>query len=283
MGDEELKEYIGKEDNRLVAYLDILGFKEHVKRYINPIQEADKQIIKIINSSLKIASIPIKTGENKDLNLITYRNFSDCFCFSIPEFHRDYNEATMLSLLITHLNFFNFNLLRNDICLRGGLSFGFHSEEEDIIFSEGLIKAHNLEQQEVYPRIVIDEELVRRLKRLWKDNKDELLDFGIDKKIIVDGDGITFINSFNVMKSLGRMTLEGQRKNFESGRAFDRYVQAMNQSYNKEIKNNLKNKMVEYKADDYILEKYEWLNELLTWNRNPRRAKTKFKYLLNLK
>jgi len=283
MKKEEVIKALEKEDNRLVAYLDILGFQEHIRRYINPKQEADKQIIKIINSSLKNANMAIKTGENKDLKLITYRNFSDCFCFSIPEYYHGFNESTMLSLFITHSNFFNFNLLKNGICLRGGMSFGFHREEEDIIFSEGLIKAYKLEKKEVYPRIVIDEELVKRLKRLWKDDKKVLSDFSIDKKIIVDKDGTTFINPFNVMKSLGRMTLEVQRKKFESNRDYKKYVQELNQSYHREIQNILKNKIVEYQTDDHILQKYKWLNKLLTWNRNPKRSKMKFKFLLKPK
>jgi len=163
------------------------------------------------------------------------------------------------------------------------MSFGFHREEEDIIFSEGLIKAYKLEKKEVYPRIVIDEELVKRLKRLWKDDKKVLSDFSIDKKIIVDKDGTTFINPFNVMKSLGRMTLEVQRKKFESNRDYKKYVQELNQSYNREIQNILKNKIVEYQTDDHILQKYKWLNKLLTWNRNPKRSKMKFKFLLKPK
>lgn len=280
---DKLKKTLDKENDRLVAYLDILGFKEHVKKYINPKQEADKQIIEIINSSLEKANMVIKTGINKDIQLITYRNFSDCFCFSIPEYHHDYNESTMLSLIITHLYFFNFNIMKHSICLRGGLSFGFHREEEDIIFSEGLIKAYELEKKEVYPRIVIDEELVKRLKRLWKEDNDVLTDFSIDKKIIVDMDGKAFINPFNPMKSMGRMTLEKERKQFKSKRDFDKYVQKLNQQYHKDIQTILKNKIDEYQANQHILEKYIWLNNLLKWNRNPKRSTIKFKYLLKSK
>ena len=58
MWSKELKEAIDKgfEDNYcFVAFVDILGFREHVKKFINPKQEADEQILENIKSALEDA------------------------------------------------------------------------------------------------------------------------------------------------------------------------------------------------------------------------------------
>jgi len=287
MWSKELKEAIDKgfEDNYcFVAFVDILGFREHVKKFINPKQEADEQILENIKSALEDALKLTKTDENRELKLIRYKVFSDCACISVPDFYSHFNDASTLCLFLVFLNGYSFQLMRRDIYLRGGLSLGFHHEEENIIFSDGLIKAYDLESKAIYPRIVIDEEVVERIKRLWINNKEVLLDFGIEKKIITDGDGITFINPFSIMKSMGRMTLEPLRKEFKnrgkSKKDFKAYTQKLDESYHKDIKRILKTNIAKYEMDNHKLQKYLWLNELLQWNRNPRRSKIKFKYLL---
>lgn len=56
-----------------VAYLDILGFREHVKKFINPKQGTDKEILEKIKSAMKDVSKNLNKGENKDLRLIRYK------------------------------------------------------------------------------------------------------------------------------------------------------------------------------------------------------------------
>ena len=284
MGRGEMKEFIDKEyeeNNCLVAYLDILGFREHLERYINPKQEADKQILEKIEAGLEDAFKSIKTGANEYFDLIRYNNFSDCSCISAPEFYHTLPEASALSLFLTFLNNYNFHLIRRNIYLRGGVSSGFHREEENLIFSEGLIKAFELESKKaVYPRIIIDKELVKRLKRLWKTDKNVLLDFGIDKKILTDWNGTAFINPFNATKSAARFTLEKKREGFESNKAFEEEMRRIDREYYRGIKNNIENKITEYKNDDHVLQKYLWLNELLKWNMNQKQTRIKFEYLL---
>jgi hypothetical protein len=284
MGRGEIKEFIDKEyeeNNCLVAYLDILGFREHLERYINPKQAADAQILEKIEAGLDDAFKSIKTGINEYFDLIRYRNFSDCSCISAPEFCNTLPEASALSLFLTFLNSYNFHLIRRNIYLRGGVSSGFHHEEENLIFSEGLIKAFDLESKKaVYPRIIIDKELVKRLKRLWKTDKKVLLDFGIDKKILTDWNGTAFINPFNAMKSVARFTLDKEKEEFKSKTAFEKEMRRIDKGYYRGIKKNVENKIAEYKNDDHILQKYLWLNELLRWNMNQKQTRIKFEYLL---
>jgi hypothetical protein len=157
--------------------------------------------------------------------------------------------------------------------LRGGVSIGFHYEDDNIIFSDGLIKAYYLESKKsIYPRIILDEDLIKRLKRLWKSHKDVLSDFGIEKLILVDWEGTTFINPFSIVQSMGNMMADGI-KDTDSEKTDNRF--------HDELKQNLENRIIEHQSsDDHILTKYLWLNELLMWNMKPESSKIKFEYLL---
>ena len=61
---------------------------------------------------------------------------------------------------ITLKNYF-YHFIKYDLYLRGGVSIGFHYEDDNIIFSDGLIKAYYLESKKsIYPRIILDEDLI---------------------------------------------------------------------------------------------------------------------------
>jgi hypothetical protein len=61
-------------------------------------------------------------------------------------------------------------LLMHNIYVRGGVSLGFHFENENTIFSKGLLNAHSIEtKRALYPRIVVDNELINKIKLLIRD------------------------------------------------------------------------------------------------------------------
>jgi hypothetical protein len=284
MNSEELKRFINNEfaqGNCIVAFLDILGFKEHVKKYINPEDTQDMEILEKIKSCLNDSFKIIEQEENKHNKLLRIKIFSDCTCASIPEMLCLPNEASSLCLLITWVVSYNFNLIRRDIYPRGGISFGYHYEDENIIFSDGLIKAHKLENEiAIYPRTILDEELVHRLKWLWMDQRDTIELFGTNKKIITDEEGIAFINPFNLVQSTDKWTYKNIKKQFKIEKDFRDYLLTIDNNYNNEILKNLENKIEKFKNDERILIKYLWLKDLLNWNIDPKRSERKFEYLL---
>lgn len=284
MNSEELKKAIAKEFAKgecIVAFLDILGFEEAVRKYVKSERPQDKEILENMNDALIDALKNVKEGENKDINLVKYKLFSDCVCFSIPPYHGKKSEATMLCLLISRVVNYTFHLIRRNIYTRGAVSVGFHYEDENIIFSEGLIKSHYLENEKaIYPRTILDEEVVQRIKRLWIDQKETILELGIEKKIITDEEGVTFINPFNLMQSMDKDTLENLKKPSESQKDFEARLQKIDNNFNKTVLRNVEDLIEEYKENEDVLCKYQWLKELIKWNMDPESSKIKFEYIL---
>jgi hypothetical protein len=262
----------------IVAFLDILGFKEHVKKYVSPEYPQDKEILEKIKSALDDAFKIITQSEYR--NLLRIKVFSDCTCASMPGLLCTPTEASMLCSLITWVAGYNFQLIRRSIYPRGGISAGFHYEDENMIFSDGLIKAHELENEiAIYPRTILDKELVQRLKWLWMDQRETIELFGTNKKIIVDEEETAFINPFNLIQSTDKGTYEDLKKQFNNEKDFRAHVLSIDHDYNmkvlknledeikkrKEILENLREKFDNKKAcEEYLLKSgYKLNNEVL--------------------
>jgi hypothetical protein len=291
MADEELKEAENIEidnEKHIVAFLDILGFKSHIKNYLNPNKDEDREILNKIKfafeEALNSKYAPIL--EYAGLNL-HYKQFSDCTCLSIPDFRSNPEvEAIIHCNFIFLLREFYFSMLKFDVYIRGGLSVGFHYEDDNMIFSEGLIKAYELESKSVYPRIILDDELIRRFKWFWANHKDTISLFGVDKLLISDWDGSVFINPFNLSQALENMVLAGHTKKpsvYDESKDLKTNLVEIDYKAQMRVLKNLENKIEELRSDqidDNILMKYIWLKELVKWNMDPESAKIKFEYLL---
>jgi hypothetical protein len=281
--DEELKDAISKEFDKkraVVAFLDILGFKDIVRKYVNPKNHEDKKTLEDIKFALNDALKQIREGPYSKYNLVKYKIFSDSTSFSVPEGRGQPYETSMLCMLMTVVKGYNFQLMLRDKYPRGGIATGFHHEDENMIFSESLIKAYTLESEKaIYPRTVLDEELVKRLKKMWKYQKNTMKLFGTHKQIITDKKGTTFVNPFNVIYSSSRDQLASIKKSFTNEKDFVKEVRRLDNWYNFEVLKNVENKLEEYKDDEDVLPKYEWLKELLQWNIDPE-SSNKFEYLL---
>lgn len=281
--DEKLKEFIEKEFEKercLVAFLDILGFKDIVDKYVNPNNPGDKKILGDIKNALDKSLEVIREGQYSKYNLVKYKVFSDCTSFSVLEAYGSPLEASMFCLLMTLVKNYNIQLMTHNIYPRGGISTGVHYEDENMIFSESLIKAYTLESKKaLYPRTILDKELVKRFKKLWKYQKEIVSRHGTHKLIITDKKGVTFVNPFNGFYSTDQDHFEKMRKTFWNENKFNDYVKQLDNNYNYEILKKVTKNIEENKGNEKVLPKYEWLKELLYWNIDPE-SSNKFKYLL---
>lgn len=283
MRDKELELAIKKEFDKKranVAFLDILGFKNIVKRYVNPKDHADKKSLEDIKFALNNSLKTIKEGPYSKYNLIKYKVFSDSTSFSVLEGYNQPYEASMLCMLMTVVKNYNIQLILRDKYPRGGISSGFHHEDENMIFSESLIKAYTLESKKaIYPRTILDEKLVKRLKRLWKYQKRTVSSFGTHKQIITDEKGISFVNPFNAIYSTDKDHFESMKKSFNNENDLIAHIKRLDNTNNFIVLKNVENNIEKYHNNEEVLPKYEWLKELIQWNIDPESSK-KFKYLL---
>jgi len=160
---------------KIVAFLDILGFRNLVLQG----QDQAKSIIQKLDETLTHTLKCI--AENGEPDWISVKLFSDCFCISC---HKD-----DLPLMLSELSFLQYYLAKEGIFVGGGLSFGSHYENERIIFSEGLIRAYDLQHLDPYPRVLIDHSLVERSLPLPNSYKEELLSF-----VMKGQDGLFFLD-----------------------------------------------------------------------------------------
>jgi hypothetical protein len=136
---------------KLVAFLDILGFKQLI------LQDTDKALQSINFIDERLAHIINVLQQEHDKTFST-KLFSDCICLSCS-----YTSDNLFNILY-ELAFIQFYFSHEGIFLRGAISKGNHFENNRMIFSHGLIKAYELEQSAVYPRIIIDAELISEIK-----------------------------------------------------------------------------------------------------------------------
>lgn len=165
-----------KYENRLVAFIDILGFKDIVKQ-----SEKDPSKIKLLysvlnylknweaseNWSLRLVEIEEdaqkKGVENFDIiGKTNSTSFSDSIVVSVKV---DNNVNEMASTLIVNLAYIGAILIEKGILFRGGLTIGnIIHRENGTVFGQGLIDAFKLESTNAkYPRIILSDKLLKDL------------------------------------------------------------------------------------------------------------------------
>lgn len=168
---------IPKYDDRIVAFLDILGF-EHLVNTLNENPELHSRIYAAL-SRLK-QSRDISLQKNTSLSDLEVNIFSDSIVVSTePNFDSFFGVIWCCGWLQAQLLFMG-------VLIRGGISIGPTIHEKDLIYGKGLIKSYEIEKKaSIYPRIVVDPELFNHVKC---ENKNIFL--------AEDTDGLWFIDPF---------------------------------------------------------------------------------------
>lgn len=213
-------------ENRIVAFIDILGFKELVRK-----SESNLELIETLNNILQylktwerpiqwslyfveIEELTQKKGVEK-FNLKDRTNvttFSDSIVVSVKIGEDNINE--MLSSLIANLSYMGSELMKNGILIRGAITIGklIHNDN-GTVFGTALIEAYELEYKcSKYPRIIISNKLVRRLNYPDITKRSEYL---YNKYFMRFSDGCVGFHQmifFQVMNGLTGITNEMRKK-----------------------------------------------------------------------
>lgn len=165
-----------KYERRIVAFIDILGFKEIVKQ-----SEQDTTKIELLYSVLDFLK-GWETSDKWDLKFVEIEedaqkkgvdnfdirgktnttSFSDSIVVSV-KVGENVNEMT--STLVVNLAYIGAILIEKGILFRGGLTIGniLHNDN-GTVFGQALIDAYHLETKSAkYPRIVLSDKLIREL------------------------------------------------------------------------------------------------------------------------
>lgn len=141
-------------ETRFVAFLDVLGWKEAIRK-----SEGDPEFVKQLGIGLSTFSSFVQsqnqmrehlTGE-APLGDLRVSQFSDCLLLSATPDHRGLDQLTSS---VRHLTW---SALQLGLLVRGAITIGDLVHTGSIAYGPGLIKAYQMESQEaIYPRVILD-------------------------------------------------------------------------------------------------------------------------------
>lgn len=241
-----------KYERRIIAFIDILGFKEIVKK-----SEKDTSKINLLysvleylknweisdNWNLKFVEIE-EDAQKKGLNSFDIRDktnttaFSDSIVVSV-KVDNDVNEMT--STLTANLAFIGSILMEKGILFRGGLTIGnIIHKNNGTVFGQGLIEAYFLETKSAkYPRIVLSDKLIKELNyplehkrdrypyhQYLKRFEDGCIGFHqmIYYQVMDSWPEITKEIMISSLKNIRNVIVNGLDSSFENSDVFEKYI-----------------------------------------------------------
>ena len=180
-----MKEY--KAEDAVVAFIDILGSSEEMKRdpqnALNTVHNAYDDALEIYNTIFKLHRDNVQV-----------RIFSDNIVLSCPCKKIGLEKAFHLILVLSAL--IQEKLLHYSMLSRGGIARGDFFNDKVMIWGNALVKAYNLESTvAIYPRIIIHPDLISNVNYFEKMSKGDSHD--IINWIAQDQDGLCFVDYIN--------------------------------------------------------------------------------------
>lgn len=233
----------------IVIFIDVLGTKERENDFEN---------------SLKINNIfhnTLEDGEKHNNRNIIYQRhvytFSDCayiiydYKENIEEFRKDWKKLAKVALFNTELIIKKF--LKNNLISRGGIAYGdvYYEKNKSLFFGPAINKAYELESKEaIYPRVLISLEVAklyffRERDFLYKESDPEArVTFRKINGSIIKIDQKKYMLHYLDSYELGHNYLE-----------LEKMINNLLIYIEKQLK--------EYKNNEKILKKYNWLKEYI--------------------
>ena len=261
-------------ENHYVAFIDILGFKE----IIDFVYKGNDDKFNDITNAIDVATKLAFHFQQKNINTLKYRLFSDCLCVSVKCEDDKEKDLYNLFLLLVMISYYQYFLLDEGILTRGAVTIGKHYIDENIIFSEGLVKAHEIEQTiALHPRIVVDIEIINKILSNQHTYIEDTRIY-LKKLIIQDWDEYYFVNSYFFHTILNKIK-EGGFPIQESDQESQAYI---NQKLNIQNTDLTNVNYSEINTND-ILNKHKeiFLSKLHTFERNNSKVVTKYLWSLN--
>ena len=251
----------------IVIHSDILGFKAIIENAENDKNEETLNKLKVaLDQSFGTLKM-FDTLEKQTKTKLNFKLFSDNLyaSFSYEEGNLTSFSDAFITAIIFARTYFE-NMLNNKIAIRGGISFGNDYSDEKMIFSMALVKAYTIESQKaIFPRIVIDNELINLVRQNLEIPTQLILDI-VNNSILEDQDEIYFINPNGLAKDF-KSELNGHQ-----GADLDKlFIKQNIQFANAELQKQNNDTEEEKK----IIKKYEWLIDILLWNYYDRQKKAK--------
>lgn len=166
-----------------IAYFDILGYKEFFKEHPDKAPELLKAIHEAIQRTKNQLSFannsPILNGMG---HIDVYSKiFSDNIFLCMEVNETDFEPVRLLAFIQLVSDIQRGFVNEYGLFVRGSLLKGKVSVDDDYVFGQGLIEAVQMEAEALYPRIVIDEEIIEYLHNFTICSKEDM-----DKAVLIE-------------------------------------------------------------------------------------------------
>lgn len=278
------------EKDYIVAFIDILGFSESIREYDSGKKpQLLNQIKKAVNSAGDFLSKQyLKPTSNFDnwKEHLKLQFFSDCLCVAIPSSFSTFDFLDNFVFISMYISIYQNLLMVKGFFSRGGISIGSYYSDNFIIFSGALLDSVEIEKSKAkYPRVVLSDKLVDKLKTTKSDIKEVL-----KRALVVDEDNNVFLNNFDIysvtefiiedsIKKLSKKNKEIVNESIKTKAETDKYEIKQNEDFLKTVKKEIKTKLILHQGDWYgIFQKYLWLIQFFSWNIHENNKFKKFNY-----
>lgn len=181
-----------KYSNKVVLFLDILGFKNIISNTVKDSEDNPDKIKKLYDTLKLIREIlgvdlPTTTPSTKRII-----QFSDSIVISF-----DAHEKGEIFNLISDIHFLAKSLIKNGILCRGGIAYGKLIHDDKFIFGPALIAAYDAESKAaLFPRIIFDKTIIQLAETYYSNElNSSLLEVGaIATMISKDTDEMLYID-----------------------------------------------------------------------------------------
>lgn len=188
-------------EERILAFIDVLGFSESIKNTIINGQEVIEETKKIDNLLNNIQWHLNYNKENFD-QMLQNSKITSHFSDSIIISYLMTEESGIFQILLDIL-YICTTALHDNFLLRGSIVCDKIYHKENKIFGPALVKAYEIENKmAIYPRIVLDDGIVEIAKKYYSINHDAEMEVDFIKKLVsLDFDGLHYINYFDAIES----------------------------------------------------------------------------------
>ena len=156
-------------ENRVVLFLDILGFKSIIDKTCNSSGEDIPENINELYNVLNSMTEDFVINEKRTSKIVT--QFSDSIVISFKE-----DEKEGIFILFEEIQNLIVKLLSKRIICRGAISYGKLIHNKDMIFGPALVDAYETETKAaMYPRVILDKSIVD-IGRKYRSYKGKMFD-----------------------------------------------------------------------------------------------------------
>ncbi len=271
--------------NRIVAFVDILGFSQMIKEFD---KNDDIPLLTDLKKALDTAIDYMQQNYKYAQGEIETKLFSDCLCLSTSYFDNKTDFPYQFGIVMLGLNIYQALLLQKGYLVRGGIAIGSYYSDKNMIFSGALVDAVQFEKNGSTsgnpsnikpPRILVSPKI---LEKLDKSTVHDSLKISYQKGLIRSNDMEVFISPF-IDIDASKKILESVVSKFDSddvlsgllSRMMNTSMQLLNlhltpdlqNATNHDILNQIEERINKH-ANENFVSKYIWMRNLIEWNSN---------------